>query len=68
MTPARIYYLRADTQEVRDDWFKALTDAVESYSPEQKPTQAFSIEGKAPDIPAPPVERIRANSVAQPSG
>ena len=53
VTPARIYYIKADTQEQRDEWFKALTEAVETYNPEQKPSQSFTIEGKAPDIPVP---------------
>ena len=51
VTPARTYQIKADTEEIRKDWFDALTEAVNSYQPEQKPSQAFGIEGKIPEIP-----------------
>ena len=51
VTPARIYQVKADTEEIRNDWFNALTEAVESYQPESKPSQTFTIEGKIPEFP-----------------
>lgn len=50
ITPARAYQIKADSEEIRKDWFDALTSAIESYQPEQRPAQSFTIEGKAPEV------------------